>query len=109
MSITRLSRRVVAVVALAAALGASRSIAHAQDKPVDVLPVEYEPKSPDQQDYSAWFSDVQKAVDPRWPDQVMERYSDDLASGRHAHVLQALADEFRQIKWPNHTDLTARF
>ncbi len=105
MSSTSIRRVLVATWSCAVAFILSSTFALAQNEIVAERPPEYDANS----DYKAWFSDVQKAVDPRWPSAVLERYADQLARGRHGEVLRALADEMRKVKWPSHNDLVARF
>ena len=100
-----------AAIAFVVACATSVPTAIGQNEPVGELPSVYEPNSVSPGETAkSWLTDVQKAVDPRWPDRVLERYADELSRGQHGKVLRALSDEFRLVKWPSSQDaLAARF
>ncbi|MCK6445317.1 MAG: hypothetical protein L6Q99_02905 [Planctomycetes bacterium] len=81
------------------------SVVSAQNTGLKELPPEYQPNS----DYESWFTDLEKSVDERWPDRVLERYAEELARKDYLGALRGLADEFRIAPWPTHGDLKARF
>lgn len=78
----------------------------AQGEHVDKLPAEYEVSS---QGWDERFTDFDRALDPRWPDNVLRRHEAELERGHHLEVLQALADDFRLQAWPAQNDLKERF
>lgn len=58
---------------------------------------------------NGWPSAATHGGDPRFRDQVLDRYRELLEAGHHAAVLQALADEFRAVPWPSHAEVKQTF